>query len=184
MMQEKSGYLSILIGVGMLFSVALGSGGLAYSFYRTEIAEEKEESSDMANDDSPFEQLKREKNIVITPVPQAKNSSGGISSNSRGISTGTYSNQLGTINYNDSLYSSEQNSSLDNFDSGVESDRLIKESVGNTPIDYSSPSASNNFHDTSENSLIKPLDENDFIETPTIKTNNLPDTSPLIESSF
>lgn len=183
-MQKKSGYWSVLIGVGMLFSVALGSGGLAYSFYRTEIAEEEKESSDIANDDSPFEQLKREKNIVISPIPKEKDGSRGMNSNSHGIPTGTYSNPPNTINSTAGLYSTEENTSIDDFDSRIESDRLTQDSITDAPIDYSRPSSSNNFNSTSGNSLVKPLDEGGFPETPTTRKNYLSETSPLKESSF
>ena len=167
MVKRKSESLSVLVGVGILALATLSSGGLAYSFYRTEIAEEKEESSDMANDDSPFEQLKKEKNMVITPVPTDRSGSGTTKSNNSGIPIGTYSNPPTTINPTSNLYSTEAGRRINNIDS--------------IP-DYSSPASSNNFNSTN-NSLIKPLEDNSFLDTPSTDNPSW-DTSPLEESPF
>ena len=184
-MQKKSRYSPVLIGVVMLFIVALGMGGIAYSFYRTEIAEEQEESSDMANDDSPFEQLKKEQGIVITPVPQQEGGSGGIdlNSNEEGIPTGTYSNPPAIVDSTAGLYSAEPNRPLNNFSSSVESNQLNQERFSNDMPNYTSPSSSNNFNSTSDNSLVEPLDNSDLLESPD-ETDTSIEASPLENSSF
>ena len=181
MVQKKSESLSVLLGIGLLALVLLGAGGIAYSFYRTEIAEEQEESSDMANDDSPFEQLKREKNMVITPVPTSQGGSGS-STNKPGIPTGTYSNPPSTINPAGGSYSTQTSSPLDDFDSSVESNRLNRDRLDNTP-DYSRPASSNNFNNN-DGSLIEPLENEPLWETPSNTTDSSLERSPLEQSPF
>ncbi len=178
-MKKDSGYLSILAGISILAAVFLGLGGIAYSFYRSEIAEEKEESLDIANDDSPFEQLKREKNIVITPVPEEKGGSGKIVE-TEGIPTGTYSNPPTEINTSGSSYSTE----INRPNPMVESNNFNSESLIDNQPDYSRPSSSNNFNNSDDNSLIEPLENDDFLDVPENNSDDLLETPPLTESSF
>ena len=184
-MRKDSGYLSIVLGVGILAAVFLGMGGIAYSFYRTEIAEEKEESLDMANDDSPFEQLKREKNIVITPVPEDKGGSGVRDLETEGIPTGTYSNPPTTVTTtSDNLHSTESNS----LDSASPGDRFNSESLSESLIDnqpdYQSSSSESNFDSGSNNSLIEPLESSDFLDVPENDSDSPIETPALTESPF
>ena len=195
-MQKKSVSTSILAGISLLFLVILGMGGITYSFYRTEIAEEKEESADMANDDSPFEQLKKEKNMTIVPVPEENTSSGGIDLDNEGIPTGTYSNPPSNITSTSDSYSTEANrpidnsnsiddsNSIDNSDSSVYSNSLNNRSLTDPLPDYSNSSSSNSFNRTSDNSLIEPLDDSDFLDVPSSDDDDLLQTPSLGESSF
>jgi hypothetical protein len=195
-MQRNSGYLSILIGVSILVAVALGLGGIAYSFYRSEMAQVEEESLDMANDDSPFEQSKQEPNTATTPVPEeTSGGSGEIMPPSEGIPTGTYSNPPTTIksSSSDSSSSTEinRNPPLNNFDSSldssIESNRLRQKSLTDSPSDfpdYSRPSSSNSFNSSSDNSLIEPLDDSDLLEAPTAEITEPSETPSLSEPSL
>ena len=185
-MRNKSVSTSVLAGISLLFLVILSMGGIAYSFYRTEIAEEREESADMANDDSPFEQLKKEKNMTIVPVPEENTSSGGIDSKGEGIPTGTYSNPPSDITSTGDSYSIEveENRPIDNSDSSVYSNSSSNRSLLDPLPNYSNPSSSNNFSRTSDNSLIEPLDDNDFLNVPSNDKEDLLETPSLGESSF
>ena len=183
--QKKSVSTSVLVGVSLLFLVVLGMGGIAYSFYRTEIAEEIEESADMANDDSPFEQLKKEKNMVIVPVPEENGGSGGTNFNTEGIPTGTYSNPPSNITSTSSSYSTETNRPIDDSNSSVYSNsQSSRRSLVDPLPNYSSSSSSSNFNRTSNNSLIEPLDSSDFLDVPSNDRNQPIETPALGESSF
>ena len=187
-MKRNSGNTSVLIGVCLLASVALGMGGIAYSFYRSEAAREEQESSDMANDDSPFEQLKKDNNMVTTPVTEPQGGSGGgsggINFRPEGIPTGTYSNPSTSISSFGSENPTQADRPLENLGSSVERNRLSQERIGSDTPDYSRPSPSNNFNSTSENSLVQPLGSDDLLEAPSTSTTKQPETSPLTESSF
>ena len=186
-MRPKSESLSVLLGIGILALVTLSSGGIAYSFYRTEISEAKEESSEVANDDSssdsPFEQLEREKNIVTTPVPIEQSGSGSMDSKNSGIPIGTYSNPPSTVIPTSDSYIREETSSINGFDSFIaERDNLYEDNTIDSSPDYSRPTSSNNFNSTN-NSLVKQLEDSSFLETPT-RNNRLSNTSPLERSPF
>ena len=199
-MRNKSVSTSVLAGISLLFLVILGMGGIAYSFYRTEIAEEKEESADMANDDSPFEQLKKEQNMMVVPVPEENASSGGIDFEQEGIPTGTYSNPPSNItSTSDSYksYSTEENRPIDDSNSSVysnssNSSRSLTNSLpnysnsssSNNLPNYSNPSSSNNFNRTDDNSLIESLDDSDFLNVPSDDRDDLIETPSLGESPF
>ena len=184
-MQKKSVPTSVLVGVCLLFLVVLGMGGIAYSFYRTEIAEEIEESADMANDDSPFEQLKKEKNMVVVPVPEEEGGSGTTDFSDGGIPTGTYSNPPSSITSTGSSYRTETNSSIDNSDSSVYSNsRNSSRSLVDPLPDYSNSSSSNNFNRTDDNSLIDPLEDSDFLDVPSSDRNESSESPALGGSSF
>lgn len=186
-MRNKSVSTSVIAGISLLFLVILGMGGIAYSFYRTEIAEEQEESADMANDDSPFEQLKKEKNMVVVPVPEENQSSAGIDFEREGIPTGTYSNPPSSITPTSDLYNSyptEENRPIDDSDSSVYSNRSLDRSLTDTLPDYSRPSSSNNFNSTSDDSLVQPLEDSEFLDVPGEEREDLSETPALEESPF
>ncbi|MCC0176933.1 hypothetical protein I4641_08065 [Waterburya agarophytonicola K14] len=186
-MQRDSQYLPIILGVGILFCVILGMGGIAYSFYTDQIAQEKQEekeSSYITEDDSPFEKLNREDNIVIVPVPQEEGGTTGILPSNEGIPTGTYSNPPSTIQSTANAYLTDINRPIDNFDSSVARNRQNQERISSQFPDYSSPTSSNDFNSTRDNSLIKPLDNSDFLEIPTTDTEESSATSSFSESSF
>lgn len=184
-MQKKSVSTSVLVGISLLFLVVLGMGGIAYSFYRTEIAEEIEESADMANDDSPFEQLKKEKNMVIVPVPEENSGSGGTNFETEGIPTGTYSNPPSNITSTSDSYSVRTNRPIDNSDSSVYSNsRNSSRSLVDPLPNYSSSSGSNFNRNSSNNSLIQPLEDSDFLDVPSSDRNEPIETPALGESSF
>lgn len=189
-MRRNSGNISIIIGAVILFLVAFGLSGIAYSFYRAETTTEQEESEDTAEENSPFEQLERETNMVITPVPEELGGSGSIELEQEGIPTGTYSNPLANINPSggsayiptspDSAIIPEDS---DNFDNSVSSS---SDSLTDGVIDYDRPSYSNNFKSTDDNSLVDPLEEDNFLEAPSSSTYESPttETLPLTESQF
>ena len=162
-MKRNSESKAVIIGVIILSLTFLGLAGVTYSFYQNDVVGESD-SDDFSEtkEDDPLEQLKREKNLDITPTAEQEESGMGTLEPEPGIPTGTYSNPPTTI---DSFDDSEPttpttNRPIENFDSSVERNRRIQSTFGNTTPDYSRPSSSNDFNDTSENSLIEPL-END-----------------------
>ena len=167
-MKENSERLPVLIGLLMLSVASLGLGGLIYSFARSDTVQEQTETSeDYAQENSPSEES--DKSILVAPAPVEGGGGGmtGIDSNSEtGIPTGTYSNPPSTVNSFEYPDLPEHNSSINDFDSSVERNRLSQQSLDATIPDYSSPSSSNNFNQTDDNSLIEPTEENSLIEIP------------------
>ncbi|MDJ0594233.1 MAG: hypothetical protein QNJ72_30365 [Pleurocapsa sp. MO_226.B13] len=182
-MKQSSGSISIIIGVSILSVTFLGLIGVVYSVFRDSLPEETD-APELAEDDSPFEQLKKEKNIIIVPVPEQVGSSPGIDSSSNGgIPIGKYSNPPSTINsHGSSNY--RENRPIDSFDSSVERNRQRQEAFDNTIPDYSQPSSSNNFNRSSDNSLIESLDNDDFLDSPSNDRQERINTPPLTESPF
>lgn len=192
-MKRNSEHIPIIIGVTILCCVALGLSGIAYSFYRSEVTQQQEEATDLANDDSPFEQLKREKNIVITPVPEEFDGSTGIDNSSEGIPTGTYSNPPTSINPTSSTEPILESRPLNNqtdFNSTTKNfspQESLTESLSESSIDYSGPASSNNFNSSNDNSLLDSLEEDtSLLETPSSTVTQPPETATpsLTESSF
>lgn len=165
--------LSVAIGISILISVFFGAVGIGYSFYKNEIVESNPESSDIANKNSLAEQQERETNSLIVPVPRSQEGRVGIDSNSTGgIPIGTYSNPPRVIDSGDNFNSTSIDRPIDSFDSRIESNGLNREGLTNSFPDYNNTSSTNQSLDhSSNNSLIRPLDDDDFLETPTSEDN-------------
>ena len=188
-MKENSERLPVLIGLLILSVASLGLGGLIYSFARSDTVQEQTETSeDFAQENSPSEES--DKNILVAPAPVEGEGGGmtGIDSNSEtGIPTGTYSNPPSTVNSFEYSDLPEQNSSIHDFDSSVERNRLSQQnsqqSLDATIPDYSSPSSSNNFNQTDDNSLIEPTEENSLLEIPDTDSDEQPTGITSLEES-
>lgn len=184
-MKQKSQSPSVLIGVGLLCFTSIGLAGVVYSFYQSDTVQEQvspEDSLEMAKENDPLEQLKKEKNIIITPVPEQQGSGSTTLDTETGIPTGTYSNPPSTVESFDS--SQPTSSPLNSLDSSVERNRLNQESLSNIAPDYSSPSSSNNFNNTSDNSLVEPLENDDFLDNFDTDPSEAVTTPSLSESSY
>lgn len=171
-MKRNSGSISITIGASILILMSLGLAGTVYSLYLgDDDAQQESDSSTATEKNDPLARLKKEKNINITPVPEDTGSGTRTLNTETGIPTGTYSNPPTTVN---SFGGSETGVErpIDNYGSSVERNRLNQERFSSTTPDYSSPdysspASSNNFNNTSDNSLIEPLENDDFLDTNT-----------------
>lgn len=195
-MKKKPEHLPVIIGVAMLFVVLLTSGGLIVSFVSSDIVQQHSEDSETSEDLNPenqseaseLEASESESDITVAPRPPASQGGGmtGIDTSSSSqtsqtnIAPETYSNPPSSINSSQSSYESselsQQDSSMSNFGSSVERNRLIQENISRSSSDssssslsipdYSSPSSSNNFNQTSNQSLIEPTENNSLLEEP------------------
>ena len=168
-MKRNSQSKAIIVGVTILSLTFVGLAGVVYSFYQNNVVGENdsEDFLEKIKEEDPLEQLKKEKNINITPTTEQEGSGAGRLEPEPGIPTGTYSNPPTTI---DSFGNSEPtttttNRPMDNFDSSVERNRQIQSRFGSTTPDYARPSSSNNFNDTSESSLIEPLEDDNPLDS-------------------
>lgn len=183
-MKRNSGSISIIIGASILILMSLGLAGTVYSLYLGDSERQESDSPETAAKNDPLARLKKEKNINITPVPEDTGSGTRTLDTETGIPTGTYSNPPTTVN---SFGSSDTgiDRPIDNYGSSVERNRLNQERFSSTTPDYSKPASSNNFNNTSDNSLIEPLDNSDFLDTSTSTSEEESLTSPaLTDPSF
>ncbi|MDJ0569496.1 MAG: hypothetical protein QNJ53_10660 [Pleurocapsa sp. MO_192.B19] len=185
-MKENSENLPVIIGLIMLSVVSLGIGALMYSFARSDTFQKQtENSADFAQKNSQLEEKESDKNILVAPAPVENGGMAGVDANPRThIPTGTYSNPPTTVNSFEYSDSSRQNSPLNDFGSSVERNRLSQQNNINTTIpDYSRPSSSNNFNQTDDNSLIDPLEDDNFLEIPNSNNDEEPTGITSIEES-
>ena len=174
-----------IIGVSMLLLAPLSGAWVAYSFFdrETESAEEQaggEENFGLEN--NHFEKLEEE--VLTAPAPVDSQGRGTIDSNSQGIPIGKYSNPPTTINPSGSSDFSGTSRPLDDFDSSVERNRLRQQYTNRMTPDYNTPSSSNNFNRAEDNSLVKPLEEDDSLEIPDrsdSKPNSITLEEPLLQ---
>ena len=160
----------LIIGVSILVLSFFSVGWVVYSFVASETESAESQTGDGENfaiEDKHFEKLESEKNVLTAPAPSDSQGRGAIDPNSEtGIPIGKYSNPPTSINSSGSSDFSGTNRPLDDFDSSIERNRLRQEQTNRaTPnYDYNTPSSSNNFNRTEDNSLIEPLEE-DSLET-------------------
>lgn len=175
--------IPVLIGVSILFLVPVGIGGFAYTLLRNENAERQPgNTANSQPERAASTGLARETNI--RPLPSAPENSGGgagIDSNStQGIPRGKYSNPPARIGSTGTdLPSTSRPSSY--FDSSVERNRLNQDSLDSVVPDYNTPSSSNNFNGSDDNSLLTPLEDDSFLEVPQSDEEELPTLSPVAE---
>lgn len=188
MKKRNSGNTSIIIGASILALITLGLIGVGYSFYTNETAEEESDSSEIVEENNPYENLKKEKNFVTTPVTERESSGVGRLELEEGIPTGTYSNPPTTVNsFDESDITTDRpiNSPINNYGSSVESNRLSQERFSSQTPNYSRPSSSNNFDNSnSENSLIEPLEDDDFLDVPGTNPSEDVETPSLFNSDL
>ena len=185
-MKPNSDNLSVTIGVGILISVFLGVIGISYSFYKNEIAEPNQQPPNVARNNGQTEESEEEANSFIVSIPRSHQGKIGIDTNStKGIPTGTYSNPPSTINSGNSFDSSNIDRPVGSFDSSFQGNSLYRESLTNSLPDYSNSDSSFtgvNRDRSRDNSLIRSLDDSDFLENPTSDRNSI-EPSYLNDSS-
>ena len=172
----------LIIGITLVFIFPASIGGFVYSLLRSETAEKQTENPADSNlENNQFEGLPREKNIIAPAPPSNSNGASGIDLNStQGIPTGTYSNPPTTVkSFGESGVSDASRPS--EIDSSVERNRLIQQSIDKSIPDYSTPSSSNNFNRSEENSLIDSLEDDSFLEIPERSNEEPAITSPTTE---
>jgi hypothetical protein len=174
--------IPFLAGICILFITPLSLGAFVYSSFRADSTETADDST--AKNDS-LGGLATESNIKAAPLPLSESGSGGSNTDSTtGIPTGKYSNPPTTIETgSEELIPQTSQNPIDNFDSSVDRNRAIQQTMNdsiNDSIDpsipdYNAPASSNNYNDTQENSLIEPLEDDSLLEAPT----STPETDPL-----
>ncbi len=169
-----------LAGVSLLLITSLSIGGFVYSSFRadsTDTAGESKTETDSLGG-TGTDQMKS------APFPSVESSGAGSNTDSTtGIPTGTYSNPPTKIETgSEDLVPKTSQSPINNFESSVDRNRAIQQSMNdsNDSIDhsipdYSAPASSNNYHDTQDNSLIEPLEDDSLLES----SPSDPDTVPL-----
>ncbi len=182
-MKRNSGNISIIIGASILALMTFGLVGIVYSLYINETTQEEPDSNRIAEKNNPYQNLKREKNFVTTPVTEQKSNGGGRLEPEKGIPTGTYSNPPTTVNsFGD--YDTTIDRPFENYDSSIESNRLSQQRFGHATPDYSRPSSGNNFNNSSNNSLVDSLENDDFLDVPDPNSHDAVETPSLLESNF
>lgn len=176
--------LPFIVGVSLLFLVPVGIGAFAYSSLRDNSDEQQTTEADSLPESSPFEGLPREQNIQAAPMPSTENGGSAEidSDSSQGIPIGKYSNpptQIESYGKN----TTPRTRPLDDSGSIVDRNRFIQQDADRQAPDYSTPSASNNFKDTEDNSLIEPLEDDSFLEVPETE-DETPPLSPVAEPLF
>lgn len=170
-MSKKKTPMPMIVGILILFLVPLSIGTAIVATFQAE-ENERQDIEETIVESSPFSDAKSKQSLKAVPLPQTgRIGSGTVENQTEGIPTGTYSNPPTSIG----SFGSDSNTSttgrpLADFDASTE--RNQSSQLGNRSIvpDYSSPSASNNFNSTENNSLIDPLEDDSFLEVP--RTNN------------
>ena len=173
MSRSKNKSIPLIIGLGILIVVPL-SIGIAISTALQ--GDEESQPGEIANpnaEQDPFSDLESEQGIKVSPVPSTESRGGApaIEQPTEGIPTGTYSNPPASIGSSGSNLPSSTSVPLDDSGSSVENNQLIQENINSntntdTLTDYSSPSSSNNFNRTQDNSLVDPLEDDSFLDVP------------------
>lgn len=178
--------IPLLIGVSILFLIPIGIGAFTYTAIQDESDSQQGEAADSQPDGAAPPGLATETNMRPRPMPSPPRESRGTVEDSRsteGIPTGKYSNpptkiQSGGVDLPGATRP------VDDFDSSIERNKQNQEIDTNIMRpDYSAPSSSNNFNRSDDNSLITPLEEEDFLEVPDSDDEEAPTLSPFNESS-
>ncbi|MEN9567144.1 MAG: hypothetical protein RLZZ69_2340 [Cyanobacteriota bacterium] len=174
--------IPFLAGLCLLFITPLSLGAFVYSSFRADVTEQSSETAeDSTEQNDSLGGLTTESNIKTAPSPLPESGSGVSNTDSTtGIPTGKYSNPPTTLETgSDGLIPQTSQEPIDNFDnlgSSVDRNQAIQQTINDpsdsidssaysTP-DYSSPSSSNNYNDTQDNSLIQPAENDSLLETP------------------
>jgi hypothetical protein len=164
-----------------LLLIPLGISALVYASVRSDYTgqstEKPEESS--ATGGSLGGASTNSSNQFALPSSESSGGGGEIDATT-GIPTGTYSNPPTTIKSGSETVPQKSAPLTEDFASSVDRNRSIQQSLNNSSVDnslpdYSSPAPSNNYNNSQDNSLIKPLEENSLLEAPT----TTPETVPL-----
>lgn len=110
---------------------------------------------------------------------ESRGGGGGEIDATTGIPTGTYSNPPTTIESGSETVPQKSAPPTEDFTSSVDRNRSIQQSLNNNSVDnsfpdYSSPAPSNNYNNSQDNSLIKPLEENSLLESPATTRETVP----------
>lgn len=166
-----------LAGISILLITSVSIGAFVYSYFRadsTDAAGESKTETDSLGGTGTDQ-------IKSAPFPSVESSGAGSNTDSTtGIPTGTYSNPPTTIETgSEDLVPKTSQSPINNFESSVDRNRAIQQtmndSMDHSIPDYSAPASSNNYQDTQDNSLIKPLEDDSLLES----SQSNPDTVPL-----
>jgi hypothetical protein len=179
----------LLIPVGI---VALTFASLRSDY--TDQSQEKTEESSATGSSFGGASTKSSKQFSF-PSSEPAGGGGEIDPNT-GIPTGTYSNPPTTVETGSETVVPPRKSSPStaDFSSSVERNRSIQQSlnsgsannslsdfggsaessIDNSLPDYNSPAPSNNYNNSQDNSLIKPLEENTLLESPTTSRETVP----------
>ena len=182
--------IPLLIGVSILFLIPIAIGGFTYTALQEDSG--KEQTPEAANsqpDGASPAGLARE-TVGPRPMqsPPNRGTGGGNEAlpSNEGIPTGKYSNPPAKIE-SGGVDLPGASRPIDDFDSSVERNKLNQESIDTMTPDYSAPSSSNNFNNRSndfdDNSLITPLEEDDFLEVPESDDEETPTLSPVGDPS-
>ncbi|MGL5833006.1 MAG: hypothetical protein ACRC1Z_07205 [Waterburya sp.] len=163
-----------------LLLIPLGIGALVYSSVRSdytgESTEKPEEAS--ATGGSLGGASAKSSNQYAFPS-ESRGGGGGEIDATKGIPTGTYSNPPTAIESGSETVPQKSSPLTEDFDSSVDRNRSIQQSLNNSSVDnsfpdYSSPAPSNNYNNSQDNSLIKPLEENSLLEAPATTRETVP----------
>lgn len=184
--------IPFLAGVSLLLLTTVSIGAFAYSSLRSDYAEQStDKPGETSTKDSLTGGSATESKSKASSYPELEPSGGGdITNKTTGIPTGTYSNPPTTIETGSDVMPKTPDPSLndDDLESSVERNKAIQQTLNqdNSLPDYSRPSSSNNYHNSQENSLIKPLEENSLLEAPQSDRNDsmTPLEDPFGEPSF
>lgn len=183
--------LPFLAGICILFITPLSLGAFVYSSFRADSTDQSTDPADSTAKNDSLGGLATESKIKTAPSPLSESGSGGSNTDSTtGIPTGKYSNPPTTIETgSEGLIPQTSQNSIDNFESSVDRNRAIQQTMGDSNDsldssipDYSSPASSNNYHDTQDNSLIQSVEDSSLLEAPESNTEVVPltpSTEPL-----
>ncbi|MFM2312962.1 MAG: hypothetical protein RLZZ04_2238 [Cyanobacteriota bacterium] len=163
-----------------LLLIPLGIGALVYSSVRSEYTDQSTEKTEesSATGGSLGGASTKSSNQYTFPSSESSGGGGEIDATT-GIPTGTYSNPPTTIKSGSETVPQKSTPLTEDFASSVDRNRSIQQSLNNSSIDnsfpdYSSPAPSNNYNNSQDNSLIKPLEENSLLESPTTTSETVP----------
>lgn len=182
-MSKKKTSIPIIAGILILFLVPLSIGTAIVATLQAE-ENEQQDREEASVESSPFSDAKSKQSLEATPLPQTGSiGSGTVDNQTEGIPTGTYSNPPTSIG-SSGIDSNTSTTSrpLEDFDASTEQNQLSQQENNTIAPDFSSPSTSNNFTSTEDNSLIDPLEDDSFLEVP--ETSNSPTSTPPLLESF
>jgi hypothetical protein len=167
--------IPFLAGICILFITPLSLGAFVYSSFRADSTDQSTETAEDSEKNDSLGGLTTESNIKTAPLPLSESGSGYSNTDSTtGIPTGKYSNPPTTLETgSEELIPQTNQNPIDNLGSSVDRNQAIQQTINdsNDSIDhsfpdYSSPTSSNNYHDTQDNSLIQPAEDDSLLEAP------------------
>jgi hypothetical protein len=181
-----------LAGISLLLITSVSIGAFVYSSLRADSTDQSTETAEDGTATSEsFDGSGTESQIKAAPYVSPESESNGAGSNTNsttGIPTGTYSKPPAAIKTEgktakEAIPDTSQ-SLIESFESSVDRNRAIQQkmddSIDQSIPDYSTPSASNNYNDNQDNSLIKPLEDDSLLES-SPSTTETPPLAPVTE---